>query len=141
LFYPIDKQGLLDVDQNNNCNLDMETLPHPSIIALIMRRSSGIQALECHVFIARSTCDAESIVNLIRSSCSIYKQQQNKNNSDLFHYNTIQSESSQTFTLPRNELRKSHEWSINNENNPLMPAGNFSFKNKTTIFIINCLII
>lgn len=38
-----------------------------------MRRSVGIQALECHVLIPRSTLESNQIVNCIRSACSKYK--------------------------------------------------------------------
>ena len=41
-----------------------------------MRRSTGIQALEVHVLMARSTAEAKAIVNSIRNVCSKYKYDQ-----------------------------------------------------------------
>ncbi len=75
LFYPIEKQHMHSI----------ESLPHPPIIALIMRRSSGIQALECHVLLARSTLEAKSIVACIRSLCNKLKQEQSQQ-SHVFQY-------------------------------------------------------
>lgn len=42
-----------------------------------MRRSTGIQALECHVLIARSVVEAKAIVTGIRSVCSKHDLDQN----------------------------------------------------------------
>ncbi len=50
-----------------------------------MRRTNGIQALECHVLVAKSAVEANQIVNCIRSACSKYKFEMNQQ-SDLFQY-------------------------------------------------------
>ena len=38
-----------------------------------MRRSTGLQALECHALIARSVPEAKAIVASVRSVCSQHK--------------------------------------------------------------------
>lgn len=43
-----------------------------------MRRSTGIQALECHVLIARSVVEAKAIVTSIRNVCSKHNLDQNQ---------------------------------------------------------------
>jgi hypothetical protein len=79
LFLQIDKQHQRAFESSSS-----ETC-HPSIIALIMRRSQGIQALECHVLITRSGCEANQIVNCIRSACSKYKFNVSQQ-TDVFQY-------------------------------------------------------
>ena len=66
LFYPLTKLDLYS----------FEGRPHAPLIALIMRRSTGIQVLECHVFIARSSSDASSIVASIRELFRKHKIEQ-----------------------------------------------------------------
>jgi len=78
LFLQLDKQHQRAFESSS------ETC-HPSIIALIMRRSQGIQALECHVLITRSGCEANQIVNCIRSACSKYKFNVSQQ-TDVFQY-------------------------------------------------------
>jgi hypothetical protein len=70
----------------------IENKPHPPIIALIMRRSSGIQVLECHVFICRSTGEAQAIVNEIKSACNKHKQEMSQK-TQIFQYKPYSSES------------------------------------------------
>ena len=50
-----------------------------------MRRSTGIQALECHVLVTRSAVEANQIVNCIRSACSKYKFDV-RQQTDVFQY-------------------------------------------------------
>ena len=91
LFHPVDKLFNKSIESN---------LPHPPLIALIMRRSTGIQALECHIMIAKSPCDAKQIVDGIKDVCSKYKQTLNQNTS-VFQY------------TPYNELKSSNN--VSNE--------------------------
>lgn len=75
LFQPIDR----------NYASFIENSTHPPIIALIMRRSCGIQALECHVIITRTSEDAFKIVNDIKSICHRYKHELSQQN-NMFDY-------------------------------------------------------
>lgn len=50
-----------------------------------MRRPTGIQALECHVFVTRSSPDAAKIVNEIKSVCNRYKSELSQK-SQVFQY-------------------------------------------------------
>jgi hypothetical protein len=70
----------------------IENKPHPPIIALIMRRSTGIQVLECHVFICRSTNEAQAIVNEIKTACNKHKQEMSQK-TQIFQYKPYSSES------------------------------------------------
>ncbi len=68
LYSPLDKQHVTAIDN----------LAHPPVIALVMRRSTGIQALECHVVIARSIVEAKSIVSSIQNVCNKHKVEQSQ---------------------------------------------------------------
>lgn len=63
----------------------IENTAHPAIIALIMRRSVGIQALECHVLITRVLNDSIRIVNEVRNVCARHKYDLNQR-ANLFQY-------------------------------------------------------
>ena len=80
LFYPLDK----------HFGREIENSTHPLIIALIMRRSTGIQALECHLLITRQPCVAKSVVEAINGVCDKYKVNQNKN-TNVFQYSPYTS--------------------------------------------------
>jgi hypothetical protein len=71
----------------------IENKPHPPIIALIMRRSTGIQVLECHVFICRSTGEAQVIVNEIKTACQRYKHEMSQK-TQIFQYKPYSNEAS-----------------------------------------------
>lgn len=75
LFQPMDRNYASFID---NCT-------HPPIIALIMRRSCGIQALECHLIITRTSEDAFKIVNDIKNICHRYKHELSQQN-NMFDY-------------------------------------------------------
>jgi len=68
LFHPLDKTHIQL----------LENVPHPPLIALIMRRSVGIQALECHVCIARTLVEAREIVFKINEICNKHKSELNQ---------------------------------------------------------------
>ncbi len=68
LFHPLDKTHIQL----------LENVPHPPLIALIMRRSVGIQALECHVCIARTLVEAREIVFKINEICTKHKSEMNQ---------------------------------------------------------------
>ncbi|CAF0704118.1 unnamed protein product [Brachionus calyciflorus] len=96
LYQSIDKQFLPYI----------ENITHPPIIALIMRRSSGIQALECHVIITRNSSDAIRIVNDIKKVCSRYKHELSQH-TQVFDYrldnqelNSIEKKSKNFSQLP-----------------------------------------
>jgi hypothetical protein len=55
-----------------------------------MRRSTGIQALECHLLITRLPSVAKSIIDSINSVCNKYKNNQNKN-TNVFQYSPYTS--------------------------------------------------
>lgn len=74
----------------------IENKPHPPIIALIMRRSTGIQVLECHVFICRSTSEAQVIVNEIKNVCAKHKQQLSQK-TKIFQYKPYSSGESKAY--------------------------------------------
>ena len=58
---------------------------NPAIVTLLLRRSTGIQALECHVFITRSINEGKSIVNRIHEVCDFYKSNLSQQ-ANLFQY-------------------------------------------------------
>ena len=58
---------------------------NPAIVTLLLRRSTGIQALECHVFITRSITEGKSIVSRIHEVCDFYKSHLNQQG-NLFQY-------------------------------------------------------
>ena len=62
MYFPLEKQ-YSDVFESLN----------PAIVTLLLRRSTGIQALECHVFITRSINEGKSIVARIHEVCDFYK--------------------------------------------------------------------
>jgi len=55
-----------------------------------MRRSTGIQALECHLLITRMPSVAKSIIDSINGVCNKYKNNQNKN-TNVFQYSPYTS--------------------------------------------------
>ena len=55
-----------------------------------MRRSTGIQALECHLLITRLPSVAKSIIDSINNVCNKYKNNQNKN-TNVFQYSPYTS--------------------------------------------------
>lgn len=75
MYSTLEKQHVTLIDQ----------LAHPPVIALVMRRSTGIQALECHVLIARSVVEAKAIVTSIRNVCSKHELNQNQS-TQVFQY-------------------------------------------------------
>ncbi|KAK3083364.1 hypothetical protein FSP39_020832 [Pinctada imbricata] len=71
--------GFLPIDINRSPNTGSEKLftpldkkyqtfakmDHPAILALVMRRTTGVRALECHAFVCEDDRQALSIVNMI----------------------------------------------------------------------------
>ena len=120
LFYPIEKQHM-------HC---IESLPHPPVIALIMRRQSGIQALEVHVLLARSTVEAKSIVNSIRNVCSKYSFDQTQQ-SRVFQYKPyIDPNDEQHLDLITNLNTSSNGMSSSKKKHKLKSQHNLSTQNK-----------
>ena len=79
----------------------IENLAHPPVIALVMRRSTGIQALECHVLIARSTIEAKSIVSSIQNVCNKHKFEQTQV-TNVFQYQPFADEQNIDVITDRN---------------------------------------
>ncbi|XP_021377649.1 uncharacterized protein LOC110465860 isoform X2 [Mizuhopecten yessoensis] len=72
--------GFVPIEQNRNLNNGAENLfshlekknhnllkmDHPAMLACVMRRTSGVRALECHCFIADSDSQAIRLVSMLR---------------------------------------------------------------------------
>ncbi|RNA31194.1 trithorax group osa-like [Brachionus plicatilis] len=90
LFQPMDRNYISFIENS----------AHPPVIALIMRRSCGIQALECHVIITRTCDDAFKIVHDIKKICHRFKHEQSQQN-NVFDY---RSETNYTQIKPGRSL-------------------------------------
>ena len=71
---------------------------NPAIVTLLLRRPTGIQALECHVFITRSINEGKTIVDRIHEVCNLYKSNLNQK-ANLFQYKPYTE-----FLIPNKEI-------------------------------------